>query len=1087
MTGSFFVAAVAVRPARRRDHAAAVRAATAQCSSPADRGRGRRAPRTGSPASSRCRPAWSAAAFLAWTMQVRGGLVASWSRWPSSLALVAAVRHAVPRPLRLGVRQRLAALPAADLRLRLPVAGRAAGQNGCELLADRARRRARATTRSTVMTVRRADLHADRARLPGVDVLGVPRPRSACPRRRTATAGGTAARRRRRPTVRGRAGPTRRLRKDTPRAGLRVAGSRPIDPRLLRLVPACRRLLAVVAVAASRRRRPDRRPGDGARPGDRRGLLRHVAPGAVVASDLGWLVGDRRGAGAARRRAGVADGAGLAAWSARTCAARRSAAIGRLGPAWASRQPAGRLVNSRRAGPGRAGRLRNPGAARARGRGRVVPGVVLARVTWADWQSGLILFACLPLVPLFMVLVGLTTKRQVQRRYAILGRLAGQFLDLLRGLTTLRIYGQAEAQERTLRNVTEAYRRHTLATLRVAFLSGLVLDLLAALSVAVVAVDIGLRLDHGARFVRHRAARAAARARGLRPAARRRRAAPRQPGGRDRRGRRAGHHRRGATGTRGDGCAAPRCAAASGSRRGRRLRRTPGTRARPASRSSSRRGRSPRSPAAAGPASRRCSPRCSGSSRRCRARSAPTSPPGRSVSPGSTWTRGGPMSPGCRSGPRPTPVDGRRRGAPRRSRRDRRGGRRRLPQLPRTGPGDAARRGRFGRLGRPAAAHRTGPRAAAGRRGPRPRRGAAGPAGRTERGPRPGHRTGRRVGPRPLPRLGDRGGRQPQRADRRDVRSRGLDRGRTGHRRAPAGPAPAAGPARARHAARTRAAAGARRRWTPPGRTGCATLVRESATTGRLAGAAGLAVLAAASGIGLTATSMWLISRAAQHPNVQALSIAVVGVRTFAIGRAVLRYFERLVDPRRRAADPRRAAGAGLRCAAAAAATACSAGYGRGDLLRRFVGDVDGVQEGLVRAFVPAAGALATAVGAVAIARPARARCRPAPRRRRGRGRHPGALARLSRRGQRCRHRPDRRRPRPAGREPAGRARRTRRLRPRRPGGERPGRGRATPHPSDPAARAGRRRRRRRERARRGAHPRRGACRGRGRSSQRAA
>ena len=103
----------------------------------------------------------------------------------------------------------------------------------------------------------------------------------------------------------------------------------------------------------------------------------------------------------------------------------------------------------------------------------------------------------LPLVPLFMILVGMTTRRRVERQYALLTRLAGHFLDLLRGLTTLTVYGQAERQERGLRAATERYRLETMSALRVAFLSALVLDLVAALSVAVIAVDIGLRLDSG--------------------------------------------------------------------------------------------------------------------------------------------------------------------------------------------------------------------------------------------------------------------------------------------------------------------------------------------------------------------------------------------------------------------------------------------------------------------------------------------------------------------------------------------------------------------------------------------------------------
>jgi thiol reductant ABC exporter CydC subunit len=144
-------------------------------------------------------------------------------------------------------------------------------------------------------------------------------------------------------------------------------------------------------------------------------------------------------------------------------------------------------------------------------------------------------------------------------------------------------------------------------------------------------------------------------------------------------------------------------------------------------------------------------------------------------------------------------------------------------------------------------------------------------------------------------------------------------------------------------------------------------LVRAAGAGRRLLGAALLSAAATLAGLGLTACSMWLISRAAQHPNVQALAVAVVGVRTFAIGRAGLRYLERLTTH-----DTALRMLTSLRVQVFEALRplppALLARYGRGDLLRRFVGDVDGAQEGLVRAMVPTAGALAGAAGAVGIA-----------------------------------------------------------------------------------------------------------------------
>jgi len=171
-------------------------------------------------------------------------------------------------------------------------------------------------------------------------------------------------------------------------------------------------------------------------------------------------------------------------------------ALTRLGPTWAGRQPAGRLVTA--AGPGLEaldGYLTR--AVPALTAAAVVPVVVLASIAVADWQSALVLVVTLPLVPLFMVVVGASTRRRMETQYATLARLAGHFLDLVQGLTTLKVYGQAHRQVGAVRRATDAYRVQTMQTLRVALLSGLVLDLLATLSVAVVAVDVGLRLDAG--------------------------------------------------------------------------------------------------------------------------------------------------------------------------------------------------------------------------------------------------------------------------------------------------------------------------------------------------------------------------------------------------------------------------------------------------------------------------------------------------------------------------------------------------------------------------------------------------------------
>ena len=128
----------------------------------------------------------------------------------------------------------------------------------------------------------------------------------------------------------------------------------------------------------------------------------------------------------------------------------------------------------------------------------VVPVVVLARVLPADLVAALTILVTLPLIPLFMALIGLGTAEANSRQLRQLGRLSHHFLDVVAGLATLRIFGRAKAQVTTIASVAEQYRRLTMRSLRLAFLSGLVLELLATLSVALVAVGIGLRLVGGA-------------------------------------------------------------------------------------------------------------------------------------------------------------------------------------------------------------------------------------------------------------------------------------------------------------------------------------------------------------------------------------------------------------------------------------------------------------------------------------------------------------------------------------------------------------------------------------------------------------
>ena len=127
----------------------------------------------------------------------------------------------------------------------------------------------------------------------------------------------------------------------------------------------------------------------------------------------------------------------------------------------------------------------------------VVPVIVGVRILTADWLSGVIVGLTVPLIPVFAILVGMHTERSTARQWRTLAVLGHHFLDLVAGLEVLVAFGRTGHQTGRLRTLADAYRRATLRTLRVAFLSALVLELVATLSVALVAVSIGLRLVEG--------------------------------------------------------------------------------------------------------------------------------------------------------------------------------------------------------------------------------------------------------------------------------------------------------------------------------------------------------------------------------------------------------------------------------------------------------------------------------------------------------------------------------------------------------------------------------------------------------------
>lgn len=118
-------------------------------------------------------------------------------------------------------------------------------------------------------------------------------------------------------------------------------------------------------------------------------------------------------------------------------------------------------------------------------------------VGWQDLTSGIILVLTLPLIPVFMVLVGWATQAAQKRQWAALSTLSRSFLDVVAGLPTLTLFGRQHRQEAHIRQVSEEYRSRTMTVLRMSFLSGFVLELAASLSVALIAVTIGLRLLGG--------------------------------------------------------------------------------------------------------------------------------------------------------------------------------------------------------------------------------------------------------------------------------------------------------------------------------------------------------------------------------------------------------------------------------------------------------------------------------------------------------------------------------------------------------------------------------------------------------------
>lgn len=127
----------------------------------------------------------------------------------------------------------------------------------------------------------------------------------------------------------------------------------------------------------------------------------------------------------------------------------------------------------------------------------IIPGIILAAVFPADMLSGTILLCTAPLIPVFMILIGQAAKKATSRQWETLTRMGGYFLDILQGLTTLKLFGRSRERGAAISELSESFRKSTMGVLKIAFLSSLTLELVGAIGTAIIAVQAGLRLMNG--------------------------------------------------------------------------------------------------------------------------------------------------------------------------------------------------------------------------------------------------------------------------------------------------------------------------------------------------------------------------------------------------------------------------------------------------------------------------------------------------------------------------------------------------------------------------------------------------------------
>jgi ATP-binding cassette, subfamily C, bacterial CydD len=268
---------------------------------------------------------------------------------------------------------------------------------------------------------------------------------------------------------------------------------RPLDPRLLRYASAARGYLVTAIVFGL---------ATAALILIQAGLLARLLAGAIRGIGAGELAGSLIGLAVvlALRAAASYGGEVTALRAAATVKSQLRCKLAahalKLGPSWLGGQQAGEIATVSTKGLD----ALDPYFARYLPQlvlACLVPVAVLLRVGIADWISGLVILATLPLIPVFAILIGLHTNAATRRQWQLLARLGGHFLDVVEGLPTLKVFSRAKAQAEEIRKVTDQHRIATMGTLRVAFLSALVLELAATLATAVVAVEVGLRLLGG--------------------------------------------------------------------------------------------------------------------------------------------------------------------------------------------------------------------------------------------------------------------------------------------------------------------------------------------------------------------------------------------------------------------------------------------------------------------------------------------------------------------------------------------------------------------------------------------------------------